>query len=118
MKIVTFYEAQNCGTCAKAQKFLLNRRYAMDRIDILKQPPTEAQVRQMIGFYKGRFTALFNTTSSAYARIADQVPLASEAEVTEHLIANPHLFKRPFVLFEGKGLVGFNETEWNALFPA
>jgi arsenate reductase len=61
---------------------------------------------------------LFNTSGNDYkdmklkTKILD---LNDEARI-KLLASNGNLIKRPFVLGENFGLVGFNEDEWNKIF--
>lgn len=117
MKIVKVYEYANCSTCKKALKFLLNQRYATDRVDIVKTPPSLDELKQMLAI-QGNIKKLFNTAGHLYQEmnLKDKLPKLSEDEALKLLSQNGKLVKRPFVLFEGKGVVGFDPAEWKKVF--
>lgn len=118
MKIVKIYEYANCSTCKKALKFLLNQRYATERIDIIQNPPSMSELKEMLSFQGGNVKKLFNTAGRVYQEmnLKDKLSSMTEADALKLLSTNGKLVKRPFVLFEGKGLVGFEPSEWKKVF--
>jgi arsenate reductase len=44
----------------------------------------------------------------------DRLPTLTDTEALELLAANGNLIKRPFVIQENDGLIGFKENEWDA----
>lgn len=59
----------------------------------------------------------FNTSGLVYKemKLKVKLPSMSEEEQLKLLAANGMLIKRPMVIGEDKVLVGFKETEWEAL---
>lgn len=118
---VTVYEYQKCSTCQKALKFLDARKVAYNRVPIVDQPPSEKELKQMLGFLKARggsFKNLFNTSGEKYRelKISDQIKAGmSESEALKLLASNGRLIKRPFLLTGDNGTVGFKEDEWKEL---
>jgi arsenate reductase (glutaredoxin) len=118
MKKIVFYEYPNCGTCKKALKFLATRRYAVDKRDIFAQPPSREELKTMLGYYGGDFRKLFNTAGHVYQemQLAKKLATFSEDQALDLLASNGRLIKRPFLLMDSRGIVGFNEKEWKELF--
>ena len=118
MKIIKIYEYSNCGTCKKALKFLANHRYAVERIDITTQPPTQSELEKMLTHYGGNFKALFNTAGRVYQdlNLKEKMSKMTAQEAIAMLAKNGKLIKRPFVLFEKSGVVGFSEERWKKVF--
>ena len=108
------YEYPNCTTCKKAFKFLVNNRFPVERIDIFQQAPTEKELKTMLKYYEGNIRRLFNTTGTLYKemKLSEKLPKLTEDEAIKLLASNGRLVKRPFLLLEGKGLIGFHESEW------
>ncbi len=111
------YAYQNCGTCRKAFKFLDACGAKYTAAPIREQPPTRAELKRMLGIYGGDVRKLFNTSGQDYKRLnlKDKLPRLGEAEALELLANNGNLVKRPFVLTQTGGLLGFKETEWKNL---
>ncbi len=111
------YEYQGCDTCRRAKKFLAARGVAFDTIPIREQPPTKAELKRMLAIYGGELRRLFNTSGTDYKamKLAERLPKLSVDEALALLAANGNLVKRPFLLAEKGGVVGFKEPEWEKL---
>ena len=114
------YAYKNCGTCRKALQFLDKNRIAYDCVPIRERPPTKAELRRMLKLYGGEIRKLFNTSGQDYRalNLKDRLNQLTPAEALDLLSRNGNLVKRPFVLFDQDGLVGFNEVEWKRLSGA
>ena len=111
------YQYTQCGTCRKALKFLTARGITHTTVPIREQPPTKAELTAMLEIYGGEIRKLFNTSGQDYKKLnlKDKLPTMPAKEAIELLSKNGNLVKRPFVLTESGGLVGFNEAEWKRL---
>lgn len=117
MKKLKVYEYAKCGTCVKAKKFLEKNKIAFDLIPIVEQPPTKNEIKKMLTHLKNRgekINKLFNTSGVLYKemKLSDKMANMSESELIDLLAAHGKLIKRPFVLMEDDGVVGFKEEEW------
>ncbi len=112
-----FYEYKGCDTCRRAKKFLASRGLAFDAIPIREQPPTKSELKRMLAIYEGDLRRLFNTSGGDYKamKLAERLPTLTEAEALSLLAANGNLVKRPFLLTDTSGLVGFQQPEWEQL---
>jgi arsenate reductase len=115
MKKLKVYEYAGCSTCRKALKFLDAKKTPYEKIDITAQAPAPAELKTMLG-YVGEVRKLFNTSGLVYKelKLSAKLPAMSEKEALALLAGNGRLVKRPFVLGEGFGMVGFREEEWEA----
>ena len=111
------YAYENCDTCRKALKYLAAKKIAADVIPIREQPPTVAELREMLGYVGGDLKRLFNTAGQDYRALdmKTRLPKLSVDEALELLAGNGNLVKRPFALTAKSGLVGFREEEWEKL---
>lgn len=115
MKIFTYAK---CDTCRKAVKWLQARGIPFTEIPIREQPPTKAELKHMLGVYQGDLKRLFNTSGGDYRelKLGEKLPAMSETEAIDLLASNGNLVKRPFLIAEKGGLVGFKEPEWEIFF--
>ncbi len=111
------YEYEKCSTCRQALKFLDARQVTYQRVPIVDQPPTLAELKAMLA-YAGDLRKLFNTSGLVYREmgLGEKLKTMSEAEALALLAKNGRLVKRPFVLLKGRGLLGYKEAEWKAAF--
>jgi arsenate reductase (glutaredoxin) len=120
--MIKVYEYNQCSTCQKALKFLDAKGVKYERVPIVDKPPTKTELKKMLGYLKdkgGSFKNLFNTSGQLYREFDISTKLKegmTEAEALELLSANGKLVKRPFVLTDDSGTVGFKEDEWKKLF--
>ncbi|NNN06525.1 MAG: Spx/MgsR family RNA polymerase-binding regulatory protein [Elusimicrobia bacterium] len=114
---IRVYEYEGCSTCRKALKFLDARDVAYERVPIVATPPTLSELKAMLAFVGDR-RRLFNVSGVLYRelKVAEKLKTLSDAQALALLAAHGKLVKRPFVLLADLGLLGFNETEWQAAF--
>lgn len=111
------YEYQGCDTCRRAKKFLDAHGLAFDAIPIREQPPTKAELKRMLAIYAGDLRRLFNTSGGDYKamKLAERLPKLTVDDALALLAANGNLVKRPFLLTDKIGLIGFKQPEWEKL---
>lgn len=114
MKKLKVYEYAGCSTCKKALKFLETKKIPYEKVDITANPPSLAELKKMLG-ETGELRKLFNTSGVVYKemKLSEKLPAMSEKDALALLARNGRLVKRPFVLGDGFGLVGFKEDEWS-----
>jgi arsenate reductase len=118
---IKIYEYAGCSTCRKALKYLdaKNRKY--EKVPIVEQPPTVAELEKMLGYLEASgktFRNLFNTSGEQYRalKIGDRIKAGmSEQEAIALLSKNGKLIKRPFLLTDKGGTTGFQADTWDAL---
>ncbi len=113
-----FYGYNKCGTCRKAQKYLVDKNIAFEDIDITLNPPPKTVLKramQAVGMKK-----LFNTSGVQYKelQIKDQIKTMTEATALNLLASNGRLIKRPIAVASDRVTVGFNEDEYKKVWPA
>ena len=106
-----------CSTCRKAVAYLQARGLAPKVIPIREQPPSPAELKTMLRHLGGDRRKLFNTSGLDYRqlKLKDKLPTLNEAEVIALLSKNGNLVKRPFLLTDAGGAVGFRQEEWEQL---
>jgi arsenate reductase len=117
MPLLKIYEYAGCSTCKKALKFLDTHKIKYEAIPIVERPPTKVELKAMLSFVKaegGDLKKLFNTSGVLYRemKISEKFSRMSETEALDLLAKNGKLIKRPFVVGEDFGLLGFKEDQW------
>jgi arsenate reductase len=119
-RLVRIYLYDRCDTCRKAVRFLESRGVPFTALPIREQPPTAAELQQMLGL-TGNLRRLFNSSGQEYKAMGlkDRLPNLTETEALVLLHAHGNLVKRPFLLLpDGRGTTGFHAETWEDLFPA
>ncbi len=119
---VKIYAYKNCSTCQKALKFLNAKGIAYEYFPIVEQPPSVADLKRMLGYLKssdGTFKNLFNTSGLLYRSlgISEKIKAGMKEEDALQLLSkNGKLIKRPFLLVDENGTVGFKIEAWRKIF--
>ncbi len=115
--MVKVYSYEKCSTCKKALGWLKARGIEAEVLPIVEQPPTRAELETMLG-YVGDLKKLFNTSGELYRemKMSERLPAMTPTEALALLAQHGKLVKRPFVLAQGFGHVGFKEEEWSKSF--
>ena len=110
------YTYSSCDTCRRATRWLREHEIAFAEKPIRETPPSKAELKRMLKFQDGQLSKLFNVAGRDYRDqdVKTKLPLLSEDEALTLLSGNGNLVKRPFLLSEKMGLVGFDETRWGA----
>jgi Spx/MgsR family transcriptional regulator len=78
----------------------------------------QRRTESMLQIYEGGVRKLFNTSGQDYKalNLKDKLPTMSVDQAIDLLSKNGNLVKRPFLLTERGGIVGFKEEEWQKFF--
>jgi arsenate reductase len=115
--MLTIYVYQNCSTCRNALKWLKQSKIAYEVKAIRESPPSPVELKTALQACGGDLRKLFNTSGVDYRELGlkDRLPSMSEEASLALLAENGNLVKRPFLIGDGKVLVGFNETVWGRI---
>ncbi|WP_221031827.1 arsenate reductase family protein [Actomonas aquatica] len=116
MKKPVVYTYAKCSTCRKAVKWLEAEGISFTEKPIRETPPSKAELKRMLAAQNGELKKLFNTSGGDYRemKLGSKLPTMTETEAFDLLHANGNLVKRPFLLTDTVGLVGFKEEVWAA----
>ena len=105
-----------CGTCKKAEKYLLDKGITLDKRDIKSDKPS---LEELTAWYKASGLPLkrfYNTSGKLYKELnlKDKIPTMSEEEQLALLASDGMLVKRPIVVDGENVLIGFKQAEYEA----
>lgn len=111
---MTVYGIKTCSTVNKAKKFLKDKGYEFDFVDLKTAKPNESEIKSWVE--KVGIDVLFNNKSTTYRELnLKELNLDDEGKL-QWLIKEPILLKRPVVTFEDKVVVGFKEDNYKEIF--
>ena len=107
-----------CITCQKAKRWLDSRHIPYEERNIKEQNPTQPELRQWTAQSGLPLKKFFNTSGLVYKALGLSQKLASmsDDEVFAILATDGMLVKRPILITGEKILLGFKESDWEALF--
>ena len=105
-----------CGTCKKAEKYLLDKGITLEKRDIKNDKPS---LEELTAWYKASGLPLkrfYNTSGKLYKELnlKDKIPTMSEEEQLALLASDGMLVKRPIVVDGEVVLIGFKQAEYEA----
>lgn len=111
------YVYSKCSTCKKAIQFLNEHEIAFEQKEIHRDPPSPEELKRMLGYMKGEVRKLFNTSGILYREMQLSTRLHEMTVDEAVMLLSTHgmLVKRPFVLGDDFGLLGFKEAQWQIL---
>lgn len=112
------WKYNRCGSCRKAIKYLEEKGIDYEALEILDTPPSVEDLKKMLNYMDGNLKKLFNTSGVQYreGNYKEKIKDLSESEAFKILSENGALVKRPFLLGDDFGTVGFKEELWDSLF--
>jgi arsenate reductase len=98
-------------------KFLEQKNVSFVRKEIVETPPSVEELRTMLNYVSGNLKKIFNTSGQLYREMQLTEKLKSISTENAILLLSQHgmLVKRPFLLGDDFGLLGFKETEWSKI---
>ena len=117
MKDIVFFCYPKCSTCQKAKKWLEENSVEFIERDIVKNNPTEAELKKFYKKSKKELKKFFNTSGILYREmeLKDKLPTMTEEEMLKLLATDGKLVKRPMIVTKDFVLNGFKEEEWKEL---
>jgi len=114
----TYYGYPKCTTCRKAKKWLEQNDMDFEEVNIAENPPTAAQLKEMIDASGFELKKFFNTSGKVYRELnlKDKLPTMAEDEQISLLSSDGMLIKRPIVYGNEKVSLGFKEEEFDKLW--
>ena len=113
MKKIIIYSYLKCSTCRKALKWLDQKGFVYQLIDIVKETPSAKYLNLALKDYSSEKRKIFNTRGKSFKLIVEDIYTLSNQEMIQLLKFDGKLIKRPFLVCGGKKIVlGFNEIEY------
>ena len=114
MKKIIFYSYLKCSTCRKAAKWLKSKDFEFQLIDIVKEPPVVNYLNLALEQYSDDKKRIFNIRGKSFKTLNLDINGLSKEEISQLLLSDGKLIKRPFLIYEGKKVIlGFNEIEYS-----
>lgn len=114
------YIYSKCSTCQNALQFLKRKKILFICKEIVETPPSIEELRIMLDYVGGNLKKIFNTSGQLYRdmQLTEKLKSISEEDAILLLSQYGMLVKRPFLLGDSFGLLGFKEIEWSQIIRA
>ena len=109
--MIRLYYYNRCGTSRKAKKFFDDHEIKYQLVEIVDEPPTKEELREMVIKSGIELKKFFNTSGQSYRDIGmkDKIKNLREEELLEILATDGKIIKRPLITDGTTVTVGWNE---------
>lgn len=106
-----------CSTCQKAEKWLKENNISYETRHIVEDCPKFEELEEWIKRSGYQIKKFFNTSGMIYREkgLKEKLNNLSKKEQIQLLASNGMLIKRPLLIGEDIVLVGFRQSEWQAI---
>ena len=105
-KNATIYHNPRCTKSLETLQLLEDRGVAPTVIEYLKEPPSAAELKRILGLLKMKPRDLMRRHEDVYAKLKLDNPKLTDAALIKAMVENPILIERPIVLTNGKAAIG------------
>lgn len=113
--MVEIYGIKNCDSVRKALKYLKAHDIPYHFVDFRETPVAETTIRSWLD--KADLKTLFNTRGTTYRTLKLKELNLNDDEKIQWLAKENMLIKRPVIVFDGKVIIGYNESEYQKNLP-
>ena len=112
--MIKFYGYSKWSSVRKAKAWLEENNLEFENIEIVKNPPSKEELKEMYEVSGYELKKFFNTSGVKYRELGlkEVLKTATEEEMLELLASDGKLIKRPLLVTENKVLIGFKENEY------
>jgi arsenate reductase len=103
---VTIYHNPKCAKSRAALKLLTDRGIEPVVIEYLKTPPSEAELKRLIGMLGIAPRALLRTKEAKYKQAKLDNAGVSDAQIVKAMVKYPKLIERPIIVVGKKAALG------------
>lgn len=105
-KIATIYHNPRCTKSRETLQLLEGKGITPTIIEYLKEPPSAAELKRILGLLKMKPRDLMRRHEDVYAQLKLDDPKLTDAALIKAMIENPILIERPIVVTNGKAAIG------------
>ena len=105
-KNATIYHNPRCTKSRETLQLLEDRGVAPTVIEYLKEPPSAAELKRILGLLKMKPRDLMRRHEDVYAQLKLDDPKLTDAALIKAMVENPILIERPIVVTNGKAAIG------------
>lgn len=113
--MVEIYGIKNCDSVRRALKYLKAHDIPYHFTDFKETPVDEQTIRRWLE--TSDLKTLFNTRGTTYRTLKLKELNLNDEEKVQWLAKENMLIKRPVIAFDGKVIIGYNESEYQKNLP-
>lgn len=115
--MIDLYLSPSCTSCRKARAWLQSYKVPYLEHNILTQPLTADDLRQILSKTENGTEDIISTRSKIFQKLEVDVDNLTISELIDLVAKHPNLLRRPIITDEKHLQIGFNEDEIRAFLP-
>ena len=115
--MITIYTTPSCSSCRKAKKWFEDHRIEYREKNIFNIKLTRDDIIMMLKNTDNGFEDIISTRSKVFQEKNLDIEDMTMSELTNFIIANPSVLRRPIIIEAKKMQVGYNEDEIRTFIP-
>jgi len=115
--MIQMYTTPSCSSCRKAKKWFDEHRINYREKNIFNVKLTKDDIMLMLKNTEGGFEDIISTRSKVFQDNNLDIEDMSLSELSEFIIKNPSVLRRPIIVEDNKMQVGYNEDEIRTFIP-
>lgn len=115
--MIQIYTTPSCSSCRKAKKWFEEHRIEYREKNIFNIKLTKDDIFLMLKNTENGFDDIISTRSKVFQEQNLDIEDMSMRELTDFIIKNPSVLRRPIIIEDAKMQVGYNEDEIRTFIP-
>ncbi|MDU1629201.1 MAG: transcriptional regulator Spx [Lactococcus lactis] len=115
--MIDLYLSPSCTSCRKARAWFQSHKVPFVEHNILTQPMTTNDLRQILTKTENGTEDIISTRSKVFQKLAVDVDNLTINELLDLVTEFPNLLRRPIITDSKHLQIGFNEDEIRAFLP-
>lgn len=115
--MIQIYTTPSCSSCRKAKKWFEEHRIEYREKNIFNIKLTRDDIVMMLKNTESGFDDIISTRSKVFQENNLDLDEMSMSELTNFIIENPSVLRRPIIIEDEKMQVGYNEDEIRTFIP-
>lgn len=115
--MIQMFTTPSCSSCRKAKKWFEEHRINYREKNIFNVKLTKDDIMMMLKNTEGGFDDIISTRSKVFHDHNLDIEEMTLNELTDFIIKNPSVLRRPIIVENNKMQVGYNEDEIRTFIP-
>ncbi len=115
--MITIYTTPSCSSCRKAKKWFQEHRIEYSEKNIFNIQLTRDDIFAMLKNTENGFEDIISTRSKIFQEKNLDIDEMSMSQLTQFIINNPSVLRRPIIIADDRMQVGYNEDEIRTFIP-
>ena len=115
--MITVFTTNSCSSCKKAINWLKEHGIEYKEKNLFQEPVTKEDIKKMLENTENGFEDIISTRSKIISESNLDLESMTYNELTQFIIENPSILKRPIIVDDQKVQIGYNDDDIRVFIP-